>query len=233
MIRLILILLGSLILGNGAAHPLPKLRYDRTIHVELSSNKVKIRYMLEMSELTLALDGGPFIRDKDLGKNRSIINYAEVYVAKKSPIIADNLNAKLNGRRLNFKLVSGKPKRDGDHLRIEFIFEATWQPSMMELNRVTFNEENYEDRDGIVVLKLLRNPDIHIVNVVEPTDLHGKSPIKYGPGDAERALRLSTAFRLKPSNNSNNTASLPAMAYHKLRLAIILFFAYSLGLAMG
>ena len=114
-----------MLLGNSVeGHPLPKLRYDRTIRVQLNQSKVRIQYDLEMSELTLALDGEPIISDADLGDNRSTMKYAEVYIQKKAPFIADNLNTKLNDQRLNFTFVSGKAKRDRDHLRIEFEFEA-------------------------------------------------------------------------------------------------------------
>ena len=61
--------------------------------MQLGESKVRIHYDLEMSELTLALDGAPIISDTDLGDNLSTMKYAEVYVQKKAPLLADNLNA--------------------------------------------------------------------------------------------------------------------------------------------
>src|SRR4051812_17728164 len=88
----------------AAAHPLPNLRYDRTVDVRLSPAGVVVRYTLEMNEWTMVLDANRLLDPKDTFTTGR--EFAALYAKKKAPFLADNLGVTLDGR--DVKLAVGR-----------------------------------------------------------------------------------------------------------------------------
>ena len=130
MNRLLFTLFGLVVVtGTVAAHPLPNLRFDRTIHVRLSADAVTVRYSLEINDWTMILDGKNLLTAEDTAGVTGSASYAEVYAARKSPVLADQLRAMLDDEPLTFSTVTMSADRARDHLQFRFEFRADWQPS--------------------------------------------------------------------------------------------------------
>ena len=101
-------ILGLLLLAFPlAAHPLPNLRYDRTIDVRLTAAGVSVRYTLEMNEWSMVLDkeGTPTAEEtkKILAAPPSQKMAQRIYTAKKAALIADRLLSTVDGQALKFR----------------------------------------------------------------------------------------------------------------------------------
>lgn len=180
-----------------AAHPLPNLRFDRVVSVRLAPSGVAVQYTLEMNDWTMVFDGKNLVtpgESKEAGTQRG---YAKVYAAKKAPLLADNLRATLDGRELHFR--SDRPvelQPVQDHLRFVFHFRADWSPPPGEKHAFEFEDQNFEDRSGRLDL-FVNGSGFRSLDIDDPADLRGVSPLNYKPGDERRARRASAVFDLE------------------------------------
>ena len=192
--RRILGLLLLLIPATATAHPLPNLRFDRTIHVRLAPDAITVRYSLEINDWTMVLDGKDLVNPADLkpGGQRA---YAQKYAEKKAPILADNLRATLDGQSLTFHAEKVELEPEKDHLRLRFLMRAKWKPTSGAQHRFAFEDQNFEGRSGSITLTLDKSGEgLELDDVVEPVDLRGKSPFELKPSDELRARKASATF---------------------------------------
>ncbi len=199
MNRFILSLLVVPLLGLAAvAHPLPNMRFDRTMYVRLAPGTVTVRYNLDINDWTMVLDGKNLLAKEDLQNAGTPKKYAELYARKKAPLLADALRATVDTTNLTFQVSNVAIEPERDHLQFRFEFTATFPGGRLNTERkFQFEDQNFEDRSGQVTLYLDRAGDsITFIDSEEPIDLRGKSPLEYKPGDEKRARRASAVFAI-------------------------------------
>ena len=180
----------------AAAHPLPNLRFDRTVHVRLGPTGATVRYALEVNDWTMVFDSRGLIGKEEVAGLTGQMAFGKKYAEKKAPLLADGLAAELDGQRLTFRPTRVEVERERDHLRLQFQFRAEWPPGPPNGKRAfRFEDQNFEDRSGQITLTLDRTDStIELLDVEEPVDLRGRSPLDYKPGDEKRARRASAVF---------------------------------------
>lgn len=184
--------------GVASSHPLPNLRFDRTLHVRLDDTGVTVKYTLEINDWTMVLDGKDLLTPTDTRNLSGSMGYAEKYAAKKAPILADQLRATLDGQPVEFRVVSVHPDRIRDHLEFRFEFRANWKLPPGQ-HHFQFDDQTFEARSGAVTLTLDNvGKALELADEVEPEDLRGKSSIELTPEDARR-LRLASATLIVPA----------------------------------
>ena len=172
----------------AAAHPLPNLRYDRTVHVRVDATGATVRYALELNDWTMVLDGKDLLTAEEKRELSGQMAFGKKYAEKKAPLIADNLRATLDGKPVMFKVARVEVEPERDHLRVHFQFRAGWDRSRVGVLRTFhFEDQNFEDRSGVITLTLDRADDsVTVMDLEEPADLRGKSPLDYKPGDEKK-----------------------------------------------
>lgn len=185
-----------LVAAAVAAHPLPNMRFDRTVHVRVGPTGATVRYALEVNDWTMVFDSRGLISKEEVADLTGQLAYGKKYAEKKAPLIADALKIELDGERLPVRPTKVEVVPERDHLRLQFQFRAAWPPGRPAVKRtVQFEDQNFEDRSGQITLTLDRSDDgIELLEVEEPEDLRGRSPLDYKPGDEKRARRASAVF---------------------------------------
>lgn len=199
MNRIVALAVLLLAAGGAAAHPLPNLQFDRTVHVRLDDTGVTVRYTLEINDWTLILDGKDLLTPTETQGLTGSAAYAEKYAAKKAPILADQLRATLDGDLLEFAVESAKGERIRDHLQFRFEFRAPWalKPGDHDFR---FEDQTFENRSGAVTLTIDDvGEQITLRDEIAPDDLRQKSPLELTPDDAAR-LRLVSAIVVVPES---------------------------------
>jgi ABC-type nickel/cobalt efflux system permease component RcnA len=199
MNRFILSLLAvPVLVAAAAAHPLPNMRFDRTLYVRVAPGVVSVRYDLDINEWTMVLDGKNLVTKDDLASASTPRKYAEVYAKKKAVLVADALRATVDKADLTFRVEKAEVVPERDHLQFRFEFLASYPGGRLNTERVfRFEDQNFEDRSGVVTLYLDRSGDsVAFLSSEEPVDLRGKSPLEYKPGDEKRARKASAVFAL-------------------------------------
>jgi ABC-type nickel/cobalt efflux system permease component RcnA len=184
------------------AHPLPNFRYDRELDVRLHPEKVEVRYVLLVSFWTIFADSQKLFTPAEIeamgGKMSRVM---QCYCEKMGPVLAGNMDARLNGRRLAFRPTRLVVEQDREHAKLRYVFEAPWRIDGGGAdNEFAFEDHNYENDVGMVALKvpevevLEDKKVLHFKELVEPEDLRRKDPSQYQPGDADRARKASAVF---------------------------------------
>jgi nickel/cobalt exporter len=184
------------VVSPSFAHPVPKDNHDRTIVVHLNPNRVAVQYRLEvdgsLAQLEVArfeLPAGEFAR---LTTPQAI---GDTFARHLVPTLAGNLLARLDGKPLAF---TGEVQRVvvEDHLRCEFLFQATWSPSPGRPHSFDFREGNYEPEDfDHLHLTLTAGGGVTIERSVAPDEsLLARPPLERKPGDNERLRKVSANF---------------------------------------
>src|SRR5262245_46456064 len=84
------------------AHDILKENHDRALLVRLSPDAVEVEYLLEVDEAHAV---NKDLKDADLSGVRTRQALHDFYAAYFGPVLANNLDAKLDGRALEFKCV--------------------------------------------------------------------------------------------------------------------------------
>lgn len=185
----------ALFVAPAAAHPLPNLRYDRTITVTATPSGVTVAYTLELSEWSLVFDGQRLFAPAELPELTGPRAYAAAYARKKALLLAEDLRLTVDG---TFTPLSPGPvtvEPDADHLKLAFTFSAPW-PAGFTSGAVTFADLTFDDRPGRSVVTLAPPAGVTFTDVVEARDLHSQSGFDYGPGDRDRARRVAATVAL-------------------------------------
>lgn len=186
----------------AVAHPLPNFRYDREIDVRLHPQKVEVRYVLMVSFWTIFTDSQRlFTPDEIAAMDGKMSKVSKGYCEKMGPLIAERMEARLNGPKLAFRVTKMAVEQDRDHAKLRYVFEAPWRVNGGgPENTFAFEDHNFENDVGAVALKLPED-EVHeekrvikLTELIEPEDLRRKDPSQYKPGDADRARQLSAVF---------------------------------------
>ncbi|MFO0848681.1 MAG: hypothetical protein U0871_09025 [Gemmataceae bacterium] len=192
-----------LLAAPAVAHPLPNMRFDRTVHVRLAPSGVTIRYAVELNDWTMALDGAPIIPRAETASLTGPQAYAKKYAEKKAPLLADSLRATLDGKPLTFRTQKIEVGSKRDHAELRFTFRADWQPPAGQRHAFAFEDQNFEDRSGTVSLTLDAIPDgLTLVESDDPAGLRGVNPRDLKPGEERKLRRASAVFELPATEAS-------------------------------
>jgi ABC-type nickel/cobalt efflux system permease component RcnA len=213
---LIFLALGLLALlpAAGSAHPVPRRCHDRTILVTLKPGQVVVRYQLDVDTFTVVYDDLPAVDDQvDLTKLKKPDDFYAAFTRAYAPILANNLDVKLDGKPLTFRCTSRtygfRDEKDLplDHLRCEFVFESHWEPSADDRHSFTFREGNYELEAGRVRLSLASNKPVELLDKSEPDrELQDRPDRDLKPGEDAKLRKASASFRLSASTVPDTTA---------------------------
>ena len=189
-----------LLAAPAAAHPLPNLRYDRTVAVRLSPTGVKVTYTLDVSWFTMHLDGSRLLTPDDIARlDKTPRGYATAYVKRLAPEIAGTLLAKADGKPLVFR-VEKIDIDPGEHLQVRFVLRTDWPPGPKR-RAFAFEDETFEGKPGVMNLTLDREggPDtgVDLVEVDEPpVGLRNRPSIDLKPEEAAKLRKASAVVEL-------------------------------------
>ncbi|MBM3979430.1 MAG: hypothetical protein FJ304_03955 [Planctomycetes bacterium] len=200
----------------AGAHPLPNFRYDREIDVRLHAQKVEVRYVLLVSFWTIFTDSQKLFTAAEIQAfDGKMARVTKAYCEKMGPRIARQLEAQLDGEKLEFRPTRMVVEQDRDHAKLRFVFEANWRVNGGgPENAFTFTDRNFDGDTGAIWLKLKEESKALAVKyTIEPDDLAGKDPSKYRDADeAKRAREASASFAaptLSPRANDAPPAPAP------------------------
>lgn len=177
--------------GSLRAHPVPRDNHDRTIVVRLTGDAAEVDYRLEMDETRAALDM-PKEETSAVGSRKE---FHEAVVRFHRSVLAGNLDARLDGKPLEFTCMSGDFSVT-DHLRCDFRFRATWRPAPDAPHTFAFREGNYElDDFSVLRLTIGSTGRVTLRTSVAPDEtLMSKPGTERNPGDGERLRKASATF---------------------------------------
>lgn len=211
-VTLLLAVVGFLGFPGGAiAHPLPNLRYDRTIAIRLDPDGVTIRYALELSEWTMVLDGKNLLSPEETKQIVGSRDFARQYAKKKTPLLIDDIRLTLEGEPVALKPTAIEVVPEHDHLSFRFTFRGEWVPRVGEKHTFAFEDQNFEDRAGTVTLTLDDPaPGLTFLHTEAPsTELRAKSTFELKPEEVRQLRQARVTFEaLKlPANPGSSSKS--------------------------
>ena len=187
----------------AAAHPLPTMRYDRTVEVVLNWKCVFVSYQLELNEWSMVLDK----EVKPTAQESAAINAAppsqrageKLYAQKRGAMIADQMIATANGQVLRFRLDNSAIYPNQDHLQFRYEFRADWPSDLTRSKPIhfSFDDNNFESVVGKMSLTIKAESGLIVQNLIEPGNLSDLSPLELKPGD-EAKLRKTSAMITLP-----------------------------------
>ena len=187
------------------AHPVPNSNHDRAIAVHLSRNGVAVDYRLEVSQETAALELVDRKGVDDLDK------FYQAYLNQQEPAVAFNLDAKLDGKPLDFA-VGDKSSYDKAANVYTFHFKAPWRLEPGSPHHFTLREANYDLDDFSAQRLTLRADDtVRLSNVAAPDETlmaHPGGDRK--PGDGERLRKVSADVRIAEAGEAAPPPAVPA-----------------------
>jgi ABC-type nickel/cobalt efflux system permease component RcnA len=172
------------------AHPIPKDNHDRTIAVWLVDSAVVVYYTLEVDEGRAAQD----LRREEFVGVTSQEQLYQVFTRTQAPILAGNLDARLDGKTLTFTCDKQEFEiQPQGHLVCNYVFRA---PFSLEPGRpapFTFRENNYFNDDfSRLELTLAAGAAVRLSDVTAPDEaLRKRPPTQRKSGDGTRLRRLA------------------------------------------
>jgi ABC-type nickel/cobalt efflux system permease component RcnA len=188
----------ALLPAAAGAHPVAERTYDRTIAVRLAADAVAVEYELEVNTATVERDLAELGDDIDLSKCRQPRDFYEAFARFHAPVLARNLDARLDGRPLTFDCAGRDFEvREKVSLHCRFLFRAPWRPAPDLRHVFTFKEGNYEQRAGRVRLSLAHTERVAIGQASAPTAaLQNKALTLLAQGEEDRLREASVSFTL-------------------------------------
>ena len=118
---------------SAAAHPLGNFTVNRYSRLELYSDAIRVRYVLDMAEIPAFQEIGEIDSD---GDGEPGPTESEAYLDRKTDDLASNLNLSVNGSTAALELLSSEityPEGQAGlkTLRIELLLESSWLPIPM------------------------------------------------------------------------------------------------------
>jgi ABC-type nickel/cobalt efflux system permease component RcnA len=131
---------------EAAAHPLGNFTVNRYSRIELYSDAVRVRYVLDLAEIPAFEEIDAIDTDGDGEQSQS---ESARYLAQETPRIVDNLTLRIDGREQELDVVTEAvtyPEGQGglDTLRISLLLEARPATS----GSLEYTDDNYSDRIG-------------------------------------------------------------------------------------
>lgn len=188
------LLLAFLGVASVQAHPLPNLRFDRTVHIRVSPTEITVQYNLELNEWTMVLDGNKLLEPGD--RFTTGREFAALYAKRKAPFLADNLQVTLDSQHIPLQVARTEVVPERDHLKFRFQFVHAWKPNPGKQLNLQFRDDNFDDKSGKVTLTLAADSTFTVHDLIEPIGLRGKSPLELKPGEDELLRRASAILEL-------------------------------------
>jgi nickel/cobalt transporter (NicO) family protein len=221
----VLVTSSFLTLSSAHAHPVPKNNHDRTIVVRLRPGPipeqilVRVDYRLEVDPTTVILDDmRPFRDEIDITQFKDRLDYFKEFTKKYAPILADHFMAKINGAAVEFTCTErSQTLRDEkgeplDHLRCDFVFEATIPCFKDRENTLVFREMNYQEQEGIINLTLVNESNLNVTNKIEADEaVKNRQANERLPGDESklRTVQVTFQFPTEPMVHNPVVATAP------------------------
>jgi ABC-type nickel/cobalt efflux system permease component RcnA len=178
------------------AHPIPRDNHDRTVSVRLTATAVQVHYRLEVDEWRARRD----LKEADEPAPDSLAQLQRASWDYWAPILANNLQAQLDGQALPFSVcqpTAADASRTADHLVYDFHFQAPWRLSADKEHSFRFRDDNFPGDDASR-LELTVAADstlaMHKLTAPEPA-LIALSEARLQPGDRDRRRQATAAFR--------------------------------------
>ena len=174
------------------AHPVPNTNHDRVIAVRLTRDGAAVDYSLEVGPETASRE----LFQEEIAKIDDWKEFYPTYLRHQKTALADNLDARLDGKRLAITCVQS-------HFDIPtniytFRFTAPWELEPGSAHHFTFRDANYEldDFSGLR-LTLTADDALELTNVVAPDEtLMARPGGDRKPGDGERLRKASADVRV-------------------------------------
>lgn len=196
----------------ASAHPLPNMRYDRTVAVRLTPEAVVVKYTLEVGWFTMHLDGAKLLTAGEIAKlDNSGKTFATVYAKKVAAVVATDLRVTVDGKAL--PLWVEKIDLDFlDHLKCHFTLRAEW-PAGGTKRLFEVDDESFDGKLGVLNLTLDR-ADITSglkLDITEepPPGLRNRPSIEWKPGDEKKLRRAAAEVELPRAIKSAETSPAP------------------------
>jgi ABC-type nickel/cobalt efflux system permease component RcnA len=185
----------------AVAHEVPKNTHDRTIVVRLAEGgqphavKLRVDYRLEVNEYTVLfndLEAYDLSRDDFIGKHEQMYNEL---ARRMAPVLAFRLSPKLNGKRIELQPIDQKATTHDEnrtplgHLRVDFVFEASFEPATDKQNELFFRDGSYEQEEGKIDVSLVNEAGLTILHRTAPDEALKKRSL-HEPGDDDRLREL-------------------------------------------
>ncbi|MBY0231824.1 MAG: hypothetical protein K2W96_21260 [Gemmataceae bacterium] len=181
----LLLLLASAPLAR--AHPVPKDTHDRTLVVRLTATGVVVDYRLEADAARAYEDLSKEQAAEAGGDRRRLL---EVYLRWVAEHVAANLDARLDGKELEFA-VAAKSVRETDSIACDVRLEAGWELGEGKRHRFAFREAClHNERKGLLHLSLVASESLQAADIVAPDDADLR---RTGDRDDKTDERLRTA----------------------------------------
>ena len=138
--------LASMGTKEAAAHPLGNFTINRYSRIELYSDAVRVRYVLDMAEIPAFEENSDIDSDADGEQSAA---ESEEYLSDRAPELVGNLTLSVDGEQRELSILTqdvAYPEGQGglDTLRINLLLEAR----VPGASSVDFSDENYSDRLG-------------------------------------------------------------------------------------
>jgi ABC-type nickel/cobalt efflux system permease component RcnA len=179
------------------AHPVPTDTHFRTIAVCPRPTELCVRYRLELDQFTTVYkDSRGLIDEAEVKRLRTPAAFYGEFARRLGPILADQLDATLDGRPLALKCVEQRFELS-DHLVCEFLFQADWSLAAGADHEIQFHDRTYEVEQGRVRLSLDDDEAIDVRRRTLPGSiLQARAPADLRPGDDDRLRTLRATIRI-------------------------------------
>lgn len=210
LLLLFLGLLGPGPISSAWAHPVARKSHDRVVQVRLTADALLIDYHLEVDDWTIVFVDLPAVSDRvDLTKLTQPREFYEAFRIAYGPILADNLDVRLDGKPLRLECV-GHRHEVRDSVQYDFRFRAAWRLEPGTSHRLTVREGNYETEPGLVKVLVAAADGVRLVSQeVADEALQAKPATEWKPGDEERLRKAAATFVL---DEGSAAAETPAVA---------------------
>ena len=197
-LRSVPIALGLLLIPAAAsAHPLPAARYDRSVTVRVGPDGARVRYVLEVTQLTIWLDGAKLFTPAEIaGLDRTGRGFAAAYAKKLAPELAHDLRATADGQPLTFR-VESIDVEFAEHPRFTFVFRADWPPGGVR-RTLTFEDESFDGKPGVLALTVTAGDGVTLADLVEPDPAWREKPAIDLTPEQAAGLRKASAVVVLP-----------------------------------
>jgi ABC-type nickel/cobalt efflux system permease component RcnA len=181
---------------------------------------VEVRYVFQVSFWTIFADSQKLFTPAEIAQmDGKLTKVMKAYCEKMAPIIAEKMEARLNGSKLIFRPTRMLIGQDHEHARLRYVFEAPWRingggPE----NTFTFEDHTFENDSGSASVTLPEDDwreekrVLKLQDSIDSRDLWRKDPSQYKPGEAERARKASALFTapsLPPSQAAPPAVEVP------------------------
>ncbi len=160
---LIIVILASWLVTSIAAHPIGNFTINQYSRLEVSKSQVKLREVLDMAEIPTLQESRAIDTDGDGKLSQDELN---AYASRLTPNYVANLHLTQNGESLAITSLSSSAMLGsgaGDLPTIKIIWDLIADlTASQEVNRLSFQNNNYAERAGWNEIVVQRTGDVNI-----------------------------------------------------------------------